>query len=79
MGTAKGTFVKILVTGGGGQLGLALQRQRGGHDLIACGRKELDITNSARVAEVFAREQPAVVINCAAWMLAKATLKKPWR
>ena len=59
--------MKILVTGGGGQLGLALQRQRGGHDLIACCRKELDITNAARVAEVFAREQPAVVINCAAW------------
>ena len=59
--------MKILVTGGDGQLGLALQRQRGNHDLVAHSRKELDITNAAQVAEVFAQEQPAVVINCAAW------------
>ena len=67
MGTAKGTFVKILVTGGNGQLGLALHRQGGGRRLVGLPREVLDITNSDEVAEVFAREQPAVVINCAAW------------
>ena len=67
MGTAKGTFVKILVTGGNGQLGLALHRQGGGRRLVGLPREVLDITNSAEVAEVFGREQPAVVINCAAW------------
>ena len=67
MGTVKGAFVKILVTGGSGQLGLALQRQGGSSQLIALSREDLDITKSAQLAEVLTREQPAVVINCAAW------------
>jgi dTDP-4-dehydrorhamnose reductase len=67
VGTTKGAFVKILVTGSNGQLGLALQRQSGGHRLVGLPREDLDITNAAQVAEVFAREQPAVVINCAGW------------
>ena len=59
--------MKILVTGGGGQLGLALQRQGGAHDLVAFDRTSLDITDAVQVARVFARERPEAVINCAAW------------
>jgi dTDP-4-dehydrorhamnose reductase len=59
--------MKILVTGGSGQLGLALQRQTGNHELVAFDRTALDITNAAQVASVFTREQPDAVINCAAW------------
>jgi dTDP-4-dehydrorhamnose reductase len=59
--------MKILVTGGSGQLGLALQRQGGAHDLVAFDRTSLDITDAVEVARVFAREQPEAVINCAAW------------
>lgn len=41
-------------------------RSRG--DLIfAYGHQGLDISNSDRVREVFQRDQPEVVINCAAW------------
>ena len=59
--------MKILVTGGSGQLGLALQRQSSDHHLIAFDRTALDITDAVQVAKVFMREQPDAVINCAAW------------
>lgn len=59
--------MKILVTGGSGQLGLALQRQKGSHRLSAFSHRDLDITNAVRIAEVFAGEMPDAVINCAAW------------
>jgi dTDP-4-dehydrorhamnose reductase len=59
--------MKILVTGGSGQLGLALQRQSGSHHLFAFDHSNLDITDAVQIAEVFAGEMPDAVINCAAW------------
>ena len=59
--------MKILVTGGGGQLALALQRQSGRHALIALTKEGLDVTDQQQLKNVFEREQPEVVINCAAW------------
>jgi dTDP-4-dehydrorhamnose reductase len=59
--------MKILVAGGSGQLGLALQRQKGDHYLAAFDHSDLDITNAGQVAEVFADEMPTALINCAAW------------
>lgn len=67
MGAVEGALMKILVTGGSGQLGLALQRQAEGHDLVAFNRASLDITDAGQVAEALAREIPDAVINCAAW------------
>jgi dTDP-4-dehydrorhamnose reductase len=57
------------VTGAGGMLGraVALDCRARGDDLFAHDRASLDITDAARVAEVFARERPDAVINCAAW------------
>ena len=59
--------MKILVTGGSGQLALALQRQRGNHSLITFRKKDLDITDQEQLKNIFEREKPEVVINCAAW------------
>ncbi len=59
--------MKILLTGAAGQLGRDCQQVLTGHHLLACGRKELDITDAAAVARFFAREQPEVVVNAAAF------------
>jgi dTDP-4-dehydrorhamnose reductase len=63
--------MNILVTGAEGQLGTELVRQA-----PACGvfvtaplLAEMDLTNSARVEEVFAAVRPAAVINAAAYTL----------
>ncbi len=59
--------MKILITGGRGQLGsdvTALLAQT--HDVCSCSSKELDIGNAERVHTVLSRQQPDVLINCAA-------------
>jgi dTDP-4-dehydrorhamnose reductase len=61
--------MRILVTGAGGMLGraVALNCRVRGDEVFAHDHASLDITDSARVAEVFARARPDAVINCAAW------------
>jgi dTDP-4-dehydrorhamnose reductase len=58
-----------LITGGLGQLGIALSQE-----LVDCriafhawGSKDLDITNGSNVCNEIAKLSPRVVINCAAW------------
>jgi dTDP-4-dehydrorhamnose reductase len=38
-----------------------------GDEVLAQDRRELDIANEREVAEIFARQRPETVINCAAW------------
>jgi len=60
--------MKILVTGGHGQLGCDVSTLLGKtHTLISLGSKELDIGNSAAVNSIVAAEQPDLLINCAAY------------
>ncbi|HEX8161020.1 MAG TPA: dTDP-4-dehydrorhamnose reductase [Pyrinomonadaceae bacterium] len=61
--------MKVLITGAGGMLAraVALDCRARGDEVFAHDRAGLDITDAARVAEVFARERPEAVINCAAW------------
>jgi dTDP-4-dehydrorhamnose reductase len=56
---------RVLVTGAGGMLGLALRRA--GHDVLGLTRAELDITDAAQVASALAGARPGSVVNCAAW------------
>lgn len=61
--------MKILVTGGRGQLGRSLVR-RGparGHDLVALDLPELDLRDAAGLAAQLDRAAPALVINAAAY------------
>lgn len=61
---------KILVTGGSGQVGMALQSlEQVPWDVTFhfTSREELDITQEARVQEFFKVHQPDVCINCAAY------------
>lgn len=62
-------MTKILVTGAGGMLGrdVILAARNAGHDVVACTRLDLDVTDEEAVGERFERDRPAVVFNCAAW------------
>ncbi len=61
--------MRILITGGGGMLGLDVQRaaEAAGHETVALARAQLDITDGEAVAEAVAGAEPDAVINCAAW------------
>jgi len=56
--------MKLLVTGGSGQLGRALART---HAAVALDRADLDITSPARIAAALDTHAPTVVINAAAY------------
>jgi dTDP-4-dehydrorhamnose reductase len=61
--------MRILVAGGQGQVGSALAQQGLEQclDLIALGRKDLDITSSGSITAVFAEYEPDLLINAAAY------------
>ena len=57
----------ILITGAGGQVGNELADSPSNHRLTALTRRQLDITDRARIEAVFAELQPDLVINAAAY------------
>jgi dTDP-4-dehydrorhamnose reductase len=61
--------MKVLVTGASGQLGrdVVLLLEKEGHDVLACDRDQMDITNQAQCNEVISSYHPEVVIHCAAY------------
>jgi dTDP-4-dehydrorhamnose reductase len=61
--------LRVLVTGAGGLVGQAVVAhfKAQGDRVFAHDHQSLDITDDAGVEACFARERPAVVINCAAW------------
>ena len=61
--------MKILIAGAGGQLGLELKDllPKKGHEVIALGHKELDITDASTVASALNQHSPDLVINAAAY------------
>ena len=59
---------KVIVLGGGGQLGVELCREFERHwDVVRFDRQMLDITNPAKVEEAVANADPQVVVNAAAY------------
>lgn len=61
--------MKILVTGARGMLGQDLVPilKEYGHEVFAYDRDDMDITDGAKVREVFSRDMPELVIQCAAY------------
>ena len=61
--------MRVLVAGGQGQVGSALAQQglEQNLDLIALGRQDLDITSTESIASVFAKYEPDLLINAAAY------------
>lgn len=60
---------RLLVTGGAGQLGVAVLRAAAarGVDAIGLTRAELDITDAAAVAEALTRTRATALVHCAAY------------
>lgn len=58
-----------LITGGFGQLGIALSKElaKQGLSFDALSSKDLDITNKSIVNDVVSKLSPKVILNCAAW------------
>lgn len=60
--------MKILVTGGSGQLGREIIKQMSAeHQLIIPTREQLDIVSYDQVKAIFEQVKPAAVIHCAAY------------
>jgi dTDP-4-dehydrorhamnose reductase len=58
-----------LITGGSGQLGIAVSQELVERGILftAWGSKDLDITQGAIVRDLVSQLSPTVIINCAAW------------
>jgi dTDP-4-dehydrorhamnose reductase len=58
--------MRLLVLGSGGMLGRAVARDaaRLGHDVVALGHEELDVTDAEHVTRIVAAVEPRAVINC---------------
>ena len=60
--------MKLLITGAGGQLGVALVRRLSlHHDVVALARRDLDISDADACREVLKTTRPDVLLNCAAY------------
>lgn len=59
--------MRILLTGARGQLGHAIQASVSRHEIIACNRQQLDITQLDAVREAVATQTPDLVLNAAAY------------
>jgi dTDP-4-dehydrorhamnose reductase len=59
--------MRILITGGGGQLAQELTRALTEHEVVALPHEELDVTNAGHVSSAFEGWSPQVVINTAAF------------
>ena len=61
--------MKILITGANGMVARAAIEycRRNGDEVSALTRAELDISDRKEVDEIFAREKPLAVLNCAAY------------
>jgi dTDP-4-dehydrorhamnose reductase len=71
--------VRVLITGGRGQLGRALADALANDEVAAPGRDELDVTYEKRVRETILDFTPAVVIQAAAWTDTAACERDPDR
>ena len=60
--------MKVLITGGNGQVGFELRRQLATvGDVLAPNRAALDLSNAGAVSAFLTQHQPDVVINAAAY------------
>src|SRR5687767_909257 len=58
---------RVVVTGAAGRLGAALVEALRGDQVIAYGRRGLDVTDPVAVRDTIAAAAPSLVINCAAF------------
>ena len=72
-------IVKLLITGASGQLGtdLVLSAQKSGHEVIATGHRDLDITDKSQVGRVVGDAKVDAIIHAAAWTAVDACESDP--
>jgi len=72
-------MARVLIFGANGQLGVELVKEFSahGHRVTAFARRELDITDPARVDEAFAAHDPEIVLNAAAYNQVDVAEKEP--
>src|SRR3990172_8045740 len=58
---------RVLITGGQGQLGRALQVALQDTEVFAPGHSELDVTDGDALQRKFKEQRPEVMIHAAAW------------
>ena len=74
--------MKILVTGGWGQLGWDCREVFSNHQVLALDLPNLDITEAASVDGILNLWKPDAIINCAAYTAvdrAETDVAKAWR
>jgi dTDP-4-dehydrorhamnose reductase len=59
--------VRVLLTGAGGQLGQAIERGWGSHEIVARTHGELDIVDLASIRSALDTVEPELVVNAAAY------------
>ncbi|MBS1766363.1 MAG: dTDP-4-dehydrorhamnose reductase [Acidobacteria bacterium] len=59
--------MRVLVTGGAGQLARAIQREWNGHEIALLGSAELDLISAESIRASVARVRPQVVVNAGAF------------
>lgn len=71
--------MKILITGGNGQLGTELQHifQKNGVEYTAADVQTLDITDAASVDRYFTENKPEIVYHCAAYTAVDPAEEEP--
>ena len=57
----------VLVTGAAGQLGGVICEEFGGDDVVPLTHADLDLTDHSAVIRTVQQQEPAVIINCAAY------------
>src|SRR3989338_3564257 len=72
-------LIKLLITGGGGQVASALMHHPAAsrYQLLCYPRTVLDITDRAAIATILSRDQPHYVINTAAYTAVDRAEKEP--
>ena len=59
--------MRVLITGGAGQLAHAIQKTWTGHELVLPDESVLDLSRQASINAVVAEVRPDVLINCGAF------------
>jgi dTDP-4-dehydrorhamnose reductase len=71
--------LRVLITGAHGQVGHELVDAFDGHDLLATGHHDLDVTDRQAVLETVLAHQPDAIVHAAAWTAVDACEADPGR
>ena len=71
--------MRILITGGNGQLGTDLIEAFDGHDVVAAAHRDLDVADRDQVLQAITTLQPDAVVHAGAWTAVDACESDPER